>query len=716
MSAVFDLLQKLYYIRESSKLNRIMEQLDAISRLLLKLFGCEFVAVYYSKEEQGTLIPVAYHGWDNQAIKGLPELEKRWTLNSAASQKVQRGFSHFDHAISDTGEEDLFADANQFAARFQYPIFVGNYLRGVVVAYWKVKPEADQKSISHILNPLAEILIGWMALIEEMQSIGNFSLRLSTLISMFEIPLNEHRTNELLSELLRAASSIAPRSSVGIVSRDAVTGKYELTECIAPETPAPDFVSLINSHTAALMEKIRFDDGSTKGWYDLSGFFDDFGRSVIAMELHKDDRHHWAVVFWTPTEPGFSENDLELVSVYKMFAKTIITNALLVRDLSKANDKIRESSDKLTEMETLAALADMSSGIAHDFNNIIGAMVGRLQLMKMKTEDEKTKEQLSKLENLALEGSHTIKRIQQFSHCVRPKEITTVDLLTTLKTYFDAKQHGWTQLAEQKSVVVDLKSDTIDGLVAGVEDDVIVVVDRLVQNAVEYAPIHSNVRVIITAGEKQITISVSDSGPGIPVGIQKKIFYPFFTTKSERGAGLGLAIVYGIVGRLGGKVTFECHEGTGTVFQVSLNRAVGSAMREPSDVSHKPRKMEKLRVLVVDDDDQIREVLSDMLSMDGHVTTACPDGYAAIKSLEAEPFDVMITDLGMPGMSGLDLAGFAHEQFPKMPIAMITGWGMQLNQDEIAMKGIRAVLPKPFHMKDVKALVQDLAAKAKAAG
>jgi two-component system, cell cycle sensor histidine kinase and response regulator CckA len=147
------------------------------------------------------------------------------------------------------------------------------------------------------------------------------------------------------------------------------------------------------------------------------------------------------------------------------------------------------------------------------------------------------------------------------------------------------------------------------------------------------------------------------------------------------------------------------------VFQVSLNRADGP-LKDVSDISRKPRKLEKLKVLVVDDDEQIREVLSDMLSLDGHITTACADGYAAIKSLEKQAFDVMITDLGMPGMSGLDLAGIAHEQFPAMPIAMITGWGMQLNQEEIAMKGVLAVLPKPFHMKDVKSLVQDLASKA----
>ncbi len=531
---------------------------------------------------------------------------------------------------------------------------------------------------------------------------------------MFEIPLDEFKTSDLLSELLKSAGSIAPRCSVGLVSRDAITTKYELTECIAPETPPQEFVHLINAHAGAMLEKLRIEDSSAKGWYDISGFFDEFGKSVVVLDLHHDDRHHFGVVFWTAAEPGFVENDLELVSVYKMFAKTIIANALMVRDLTKANDKIRESSDRLSEMETLAALADMSSGIAHDFNNIIGAMVGRLQLMKLKTEDEKTRESLDKLENLALEGSHTIKRIQQFSHSVRPKEMTTVDLLNLLKEYFDKRHVNWSDLADQKQVTVSFKSDTIDGLVSGVADDIASVLDKLVQNAVEFAPIHSHVRVTLTGSEKHCTISVSDSGPGIPEGIRKKVFYPFFSTKSERGAGLGLAIVYGIVGRLGGKVTFQSQPGTGTVFQVTLNHAVGP-IKEISEVSRKPKKLEKLRVLVVDDDEQIREVLSDMLSLDGHNTTACADGFAAIKKLETGQFDVMITDLGMPGMSGLDLAGLAHEQYPAMPIAMITGWGMQLNHDEIAMKGILAVLPKPFHMKDVKALVQDLATKALAA-
>ncbi|HDL01950.1 MAG TPA: response regulator, partial [candidate division Zixibacteria bacterium] len=118
--------------------------------------------------------------------------------------------------------------------------------------------------------------------------------------------------------------------------------------------------------------------------------------------------------------------------------------------------------------------------------------------------------------------------------------------------------------------------------------------------------------------------------------------------------------------------------------------------------------IKQLKILVVDDDDQIREVLTDMLSIDGYDTVACEDGFSALKAFETEEFDLVITDLGMPGMSGLELAGEIHSKKPELPIAMITGWGTQLNHDEVALKGVKTVLSKPFHLKDIKVMIQEL--------
>ena len=97
-----------------------------------------------------------------------------------------------------------------------------------------------------------------------------------------------------------------------------------------------------------------------------------------------------------------------------------------------------------------------------------------------------------------------------------------------------------------------------------------------------------------------------------------------------------------------------------------------------------------------------------MLSIDGYETGSCSDGYSALEELEKREYDLMITDLGMPGMSGMDLSGAAHERFPNMAIAMITGWGTQLDPGEVKAIGVTTVLSKPFHKKDIKALVRDL--------
>jgi len=115
----------------------------------------------------------------------------------------------------------------------------------------------------------------------------------------------------------------------------------------------------------------------------------------------------------------------------------------------------------------------------------------------------------------------------------------------------------------------------------------------------------------------------------------------------------------------------------------------------------------RLRILVVDDDEQIRKVLTDMLAIHGHYAATCPDAYSALEVVKKESFDLLITDLGMPGMSGLALAGIIHAAFPQMPIALTTGCGKELNPDEISSKGVSAVLFKPFRLKDVKSLVEE---------
>ncbi len=702
-------IQRYNQSRHSTKLGRTIEQVDVLSRLLLKVFASDFLAVFYAQGKGTAMIPVAFHQWGDRGLSRLDLLERAFDGAAGQEQRVRRGFTHFEQTRkSDDAGVDAFAVSNGFRSRYLYPIYVNDELRGIIAAYWIEQREHESSSIAHILNPIAELLIGWMTLVEEIQVSDGFALRLSSLISLFDLPLDEYRVVDLVSRMLKTMRVVLRGYGIGLVSRDPFTGHYQLVEGQDTESMTSQVTDKLASASGAILAERRKQIAQPRSWFDLSPQFEEEQLTVILSELYSDDRYHFAAVFTKEGAHECTEAELELIGVFRMFSETILANARLVRDLKKANEKIKESSSRLADSETMAALADMSSGIAHDLNNTVGSVVGRLQLMKMKCTDEKLLSSLTKVESAALEASETVKRLQQFSSSVKAKGLAKIDLVALLRAYAEKQDNAWQELADRKRVEVVTAIDALDAVISATAEDVLVILDKLITNAIEFAPEGSAVQVTLSQSEKEIVISVADRGPGIPQEMRARIFYPFFTTKSSRGAGLGLAIVYGIVSRLGGKISVLSEPGSGSLFRLTFGRT--EAPSDISEITRKTLKVSNLRVLVVDDDDQIRDILSDMLTLDGHAATTCHDGYAALQSLDTGAYDLMITDLGMPGMSGLDLAGAAHEKHPGMPIAMITGWGTQLNEEEIALRGIRAVIPKPFHLKDVKALVHKLAA------
>jgi CheY-like chemotaxis protein/anti-sigma regulatory factor (Ser/Thr protein kinase) len=326
--------------------------------------------------------------------------------------------------------------------------------------------------------------------------------------------------------------------------------------------------------------------------------------------------------------------------------------------------------------------------------------------MKMKVKDEPIAADLEKIESLALEGAKTVKRIQEYSVGAKYKNLEPVDLCQIVENCFIPNRASWQQMADTRRVTVKRKTELAEAFVDGSLEDLETALTKLLENAVEHSPTDSEVLVTIESDDNGWILAVQDHGAGISEEIKKKVFYPFFSTKESPRAGLSLATVHGIVVRHGGKIDFESSPQDGTTFRIFLRRP--DVYDEISEITNRNKGDRELAILVVDDDEQIREILADMLAMDGHEAVTCADGPSALQTLEHREFDLMITDLGMPGMSGLELSGEAHRQHPELPIAMITGWGTQLNEDEISHKGIKTILAKPFHLKDVKSLINDL--------
>ena len=700
------LIQQYFHVRMGHKLSGIISQVDTVSLIAARLLGADFTAVFYCAENNDRLIPVSYQYGHHLSVRHFDLLEKEW----GEAQPDETNLERKTIAINGGDDADAgFGARNGFAVRYQFPLYDEGRLNAVFLAYWYEAPAAVTHDTEVMLDLAAGVLTAALSIADQLLVVENYSTRLSDLLAVFETPMEEVSFKRLVSDTMARAALLLPESQVLTLTLDPDSKRLRFSESFGETKLTEAFINQV----IALAEPITLPGAEDTGTHRYRPVDIDPGSEaaigdLVALTICPSDDIRIVLVAVVPENRTLSPNDRELLSVFAVFAQTVLRNALLFKSLRKANHLLEHSSDRLADAETMAALTDMTSGMAHDFNNIFGGIIGRIQLLRLKEKDSKLAAELGKIEQGALEGAETIRRLQEFSTSGRTRDGGPVDAVSALGEALADESAAWKSLASQKSVSIDSRILVDSASLIGVHSELITVVAKLIENAIEHSPEQATVSVMLEADDRSIFLRVADRGDGVPDSIRPRIFYPFFTTKSSRGAGLGLSIVHGIVSRHGGSVTVEDTAGGGATFVVSLPSAEGK--REGSVIRSRPGGSNKYRILVVDDDDQIRSVLSDMLTINGHKTIACADGYAALRAIEKGSFDILITDLGMPGMSGLDLAGVVHEKFPDMPIAMITGWGTQLNDEEVALKGIRAVLPKPFHLKEIKQLVADLGA------
>jgi CheY-like chemotaxis protein len=180
--------------------------------------------------------------------------------------------------------------------------------------------------------------------------------------------------------------------------------------------------------------------------------------------------------------------------------------------------------------------------------------------------------------------------------------------------------------------------------------------------------------------------------------VKNKLFFPFFTTKGKKGVGMGLAVVYGILFRHQADIGVESTPGNGATFTFKFSLSdIVSKESTPQPIMEEQKC---LSVLLVDDDINLLEVVSDMINLLGHEVKKAEGGREALKILENSSFDLVITDLGMPEVGGWDIAHFCREHYPKMPILLISGWGAQLDAAE-ALQKVDSILPKPFQIEEL---------------
>jgi len=261
------------------------------------------------------------------------------------------------------------------------------------------------------------------------------------------------------------------------------------------------------------------------------------------------------------------------------------------------------------------------------------------------------------------------------------------------------------ELKETGDVTIEIGTELNE--VAAVAGDAAELREALVNiifNAMDAMPEGGKITIKSEQENSLVVLSVSDTGVGIPEEIKGKLFDPFFTTRAPAGSGLGLSVTYGIVTRHGGNIEVESTQGKGATFYIRLPVADGVAAR--SRPERKPPTIKRATILLADDDPEVSEILGLMLKQLGHRVTVVTSGEEALSAFKKGDYGLVITDLGMPDISGLDVARAVKEMKSETPVMLITGWGVQLDPEELP--DIDGVIEKPFSRDALLAQIAEL--------
>lgn len=393
------------------------------------------------------------------------------------------------------------------------------------------------------------------------------------------------------------------------------------------------------------------------------------------------------------TNEPFSKHDLEYIAGLAGQLAVAIERARHFESLLVAQRQLIGS-------ERMKALGQMAAGVAHDLNNTLGAILGRAEFALGRLDSEpadvgKIRRDLEDVRKASLHGAATIRRIQEYTRIRKDVPQSAVDLNTVVRDAIEMTRPKWKDEGEVNGTAIEVRVERgAIPRVAGNSHDLAQVVHNLIFNAVEAMPDGGTLSFRSWAEDDSICLEVADSGVGMDENCRRRLFEPFFTTK-QSGQGLGMSIVYGIISRHHGEILVDSAPGQGTTFQVRLRPARPQSEQaeeaEPRSVDAKRAG----RILIVDDDEMLRLTFEDILSSDGHEVVTASNGIQAVELFRREGFDLIITDMGMPGISGLDVARSIKESGALSPVILLSGWSIQQEEPKVREAGVDYLLVKP---------------------
>ena len=433
-------------------------------------------------------------------------------------------------------------------------------------------------------------------------------------------------------------------------------------------------------------------------------------QSAICIPIIADNVCIGTLNFGSPQKDGFAEGQIDLLVTVAHNLGTALKNAHLYSSLQQSYIELSNAQEQLVKSEKLRALGEMAAGVAHDFNNILCAILGRAQLLRQRVEqDPGILAQLEVIEKAAIDGAATVRRLQNFTRQRTDQVFKPVNLVEIINDTLSLTRTRWEDAAQQQGVhyAVSTELEPVQQ-VAGEESELREVFTNIVLNALDAMPGGGPLHIHVGSRDDQVFASMTDTGYGMTKEVQEKIFDPFFTTKGKAGNGLGMSVTYGIISRHKGQIQVQSEIGKGSTITVIVpaNADLSGQEAPSTDASPPPRK--KGRFLIIDDEAQIRDMLAEMLSAQGHEVFTASGGQQGLQVFKDQLPDLVVTDLGMPGVSGLDVANAVKAANSRIPVILMTGWGMTLAEEEVRKNGVDFIISKPFQLPEMERILNQI--------
>lgn len=442
-------------------------------------------------------------------------------------------------------------------------------------------------------------------------------------------------------------------------------------------------------------------------------------RSIVAVPMMVEGKLFGVLVAGRLGSNSFSSGDSEFLRALSEHVALAAHQARLLADLARAYDDLRRTQATVLQQERLKALGQMASGITHDVNNALSPVVGYSDLL-LKGEyglNETGKRFLQHINTAGQDIAHIIARLREFYRKHEDTEmLQRLHLNKLLEQVVDMTQPRWRAIPQSNGVTIEVQTDFAPDVPAlvGIESEIREAFINLILNAVDAMPkggkitVRTSVLRRKSAGNSSahVAVDITDTGIGMDEETRKRCLEPFFSTKGKRGTGLGLPMVYGVLQRHDGSIEIKSAPGEGTTFRLIF--PVRDHLRAKVNGDEEiPPPSAPLQILCIDDEPLLRELVKEMLERDGHKVKVSDSGQAGLDQFRLarerrQPFDVVITDLGMPYVDGRQVARTVKQESPRTGVVMLTGWGALIKEDGSAPEQVDAVMSKPPRLRELR--------------